>query len=84
MITHIHATTIVVSDQDKAIHYYCNVLGWKKTDDAPMGEHMRWVTVAPAGAATSISLSLHRPRNRHSCARHRRIIRFFQPRTSQK
>ena len=29
MITHIHATTIVVSDHDKAIHYFCDVLGWK-------------------------------------------------------
>ena len=27
MITHIHATTIVVSDQDKALHFYCDVLG---------------------------------------------------------
>jgi catechol 2,3-dioxygenase-like lactoylglutathione lyase family enzyme len=58
MITHIHATTIVVSDQDKALHFYCDILGWKKTDDAPMGPNMRWLTVAPAGAATSISLSL--------------------------
>ena len=39
MITHIHAVTIVVSDQDKAIDFYVNVLGWEKTDgcaDGPM------------------------------------------------
>ena len=58
MITHIHATTIVVSDQDKALDYYVNVLGWEKTEDAPMGPGMRWLTVAPKGAATHISLSL--------------------------
>ena len=58
MITHIHAVTIVVSDQDKALQFYCDVLGWKKTEDAPMGPHMRWVTVAPPDAATNVSLSL--------------------------
>jgi catechol 2,3-dioxygenase-like lactoylglutathione lyase family enzyme len=58
MISHIHATTIVVSDQDKAIDFFVNVLGWEKTMDSPMGPHMRWVTVAPKGAATNISLSL--------------------------
>lgn len=58
MITHLHATTIVVSDQDKALHYFTRVLGWDKTEDAPMGPGMRWLTVAPKGAATHISLSL--------------------------
>ena len=58
MITHLHATTIVVSDQDKALDYYVRVLGFEKTEDAPMGPGMRWLTVAPKGAATHISLSL--------------------------
>ncbi|MBK5188567.1 MAG: VOC family protein [Gemmatimonadaceae bacterium] len=58
MISHIHATTIVVSNQDKAIEFFVDVLGWQKTEDAPMGPAMRWVTVAPPGAATNISLSL--------------------------
>jgi len=58
MITHIHATTIVVSSQDKALDYYVNVLGWEKTEDAPMGPGMRWLTVAPKGAATHVALSL--------------------------
>jgi len=58
MISHIHATTIVVSDQDKALNFYVNDLGWDKTEDAPMGPGMRWLTVAPKGAATHISLSL--------------------------
>lgn len=58
MISHIHATTIVVSDQDKALDYFVNVLGFEKTEDAPMGPTMRWLTVAPRGAATHIALSL--------------------------
>ncbi len=58
MISHIHATTIVVSDQDKALDFYVKVLGWDKTEDAPMGPGMRWLTVAPKGVATHISLSL--------------------------
>ena len=58
MISHIHATTIVVSDQDKAIHFYRDVLGWELTDDVPMGPTMRWVTVVPVGAETRIALSL--------------------------
>lgn len=58
MISHIHATTIVVSDQDKAVDFYVDVLGWEKTMDSPMGPSMRWITVAPKGAATNISLSL--------------------------
>lgn len=58
MISHIHATTIVVSDQDKALDFYVNVLGFEKTEDAPMGPSMRWLTVAPKGAATHIALSM--------------------------
>jgi catechol 2,3-dioxygenase-like lactoylglutathione lyase family enzyme len=58
MITHLHAATIVVSNQDKALQFYCDVLGWTKTEDAPMGPTMRWLTVAPPAAATSIALSL--------------------------
>jgi catechol 2,3-dioxygenase-like lactoylglutathione lyase family enzyme len=58
MISHIHAVTILVSNQDKAIDYYVNVLGWVKTEDSPMGPDMRWVTVSPKGAETNFALSL--------------------------
>ena len=56
MISHIHATTIVVSDQEKALDFYVNVLGWEKADDAPMGPEMRWLTVVPPGATTQLVL----------------------------
>jgi len=51
------ATVIVpVSDQDQAIAFYTEKLGFEKRYDVPMGEAMRWVEVAPAGAATTIAL----------------------------
>jgi catechol 2,3-dioxygenase-like lactoylglutathione lyase family enzyme len=29
MISHIHSTTIVVADQDAALDFYVNTLGWE-------------------------------------------------------
>ena len=58
MISHIHSTTVVVSNQDKALDFYLGVLGWEKTDDSPMGPNMRWITVRPKGAATNIALAV--------------------------
>ncbi len=51
------ATVIVpVSDQDKAIEFYTGKLGFEKRTDVPMGQAMRWVEVAPPGAATTIAI----------------------------
>jgi catechol 2,3-dioxygenase-like lactoylglutathione lyase family enzyme len=51
------ATIIVpVSDQDRAIEFYTGKLGFEKRADIPMGEAMRWVAVAPPGAATTIAI----------------------------
>ncbi len=51
------ATIIVpVSDQDRAIEFYTRTLGFEKRADIPMGEAMRWVEVAPQGAATTIAI----------------------------
>jgi len=58
MISHIHSTTVVVSNQDKALDFYVGVLGWEKTDDSPMGPNMRWITVRPKGAVTNIALAM--------------------------
>jgi len=55
------ATVIVpVSDQDQAIAFYTDKLGFELRSDIPMGDAERWVEVAPAGAATTISLTLPR------------------------
>ena len=57
MISHIHSTTIVVADQDAALDFYVNTLGWEKAMDAPLGPEMRWLTVVPPGATTQLVLA---------------------------
>lgn len=39
--------SILVDDQDKALKFYTEVLGFVKKTDIPMGEH-RWLTVVSA------------------------------------
>ena len=43
-------TTLVVSEYDEAIDYYCNTLGFLLLEDTPLPEGKRWVVVKPAGA----------------------------------
>ncbi len=52
----IYATTILVSNQDKAIDFYVNRLGFEKRDDSPYGDGGRWVVVAPIGAESGFAL----------------------------
>ena len=56
MITKIGSVCVAVSDQDKALDFYVNKLGFEKRSDVPMGDDGRWIEVAPAGAATTIVL----------------------------
>ena len=58
MISHIHSTTVIVSDQDKALDFYVNTLGLEKMLDNPMGPEMRFLTVVPKGATTELVLAL--------------------------
>jgi catechol 2,3-dioxygenase-like lactoylglutathione lyase family enzyme len=52
------ATVIVpVADQDRAIGFYVDKLGFEKRVDIPFGGSYRWVEVAPGGAATTIALA---------------------------
>lgn len=57
MFSHIHSSSIVVADQDAAIDFYVNTLGWQKGMDNMFGPDMRWVTVVPPGATTELVLS---------------------------
>lgn len=51
------ATVMVpVADQDKAIDFYVEKLGFEKRADVPFGDGNRWVEVAPVGAATTVAL----------------------------
>ncbi|EJN57207.1 VOC family protein [Halogranum rubrum] len=47
MFTDLTHVTILVDDQDEALDYYTNTLGFGTHDDAAFGDGMRWVTVAP-------------------------------------
>lgn len=51
------ATVMVpVADQDRAIDFYVEKLGFEKRADVPFGDGNRWVEVAPVGAATTVAL----------------------------
>jgi predicted enzyme related to lactoylglutathione lyase len=56
-ISRISIVTIHVKDQDEAVRFYTECLGFEKRSDAPMGENMRWVTVAPVGSVTEFVLA---------------------------
>jgi catechol 2,3-dioxygenase-like lactoylglutathione lyase family enzyme len=45
-----------VNDQDRALTFYRDVLGFEVRTDTKFGEGIRWVEVAPAGAYTVIAL----------------------------
>ena len=41
----IRLTSVFVDDQDKALQFYTNVLGFVKKKEIPLGGSMRWLTV---------------------------------------
>lgn len=45
----IKLTSIMVEDQDKALAFYTDVLGFTKKLDLPVGGPYRWITVAAPG-----------------------------------
>ncbi len=56
-ITDVRTIGINVRDQDDAIAFYVDQLGFEKRLDAPISPTMRWIEVAPPGATTSIALN---------------------------
>jgi predicted enzyme related to lactoylglutathione lyase len=55
-ITHASFVTLPVSDQDRALRFYRDVLGLTVTADRDMPQG-RWLQVAPEGARTVFTLS---------------------------
>ncbi len=55
-ITEVGTVGIPVADQDRALGFYLEKLGFEKRMDVPFGQGERWVEVAPPGAATTIAL----------------------------
>jgi catechol 2,3-dioxygenase-like lactoylglutathione lyase family enzyme len=50
-------TSVLVDDQDKALAFYTEVLGFRKKTDVPLGEH-RWLTVVSPDALDGVELVL--------------------------
>ena len=55
-ITQVGTIGIPVADQDRALAFYLEKLGFERRIDVPYGKGERWVEVAPPGAATTIAL----------------------------
>jgi catechol 2,3-dioxygenase-like lactoylglutathione lyase family enzyme len=56
-IARLGLVVIPVADQDRAIDFYVDKLGFEKRADVPFGGEYRWVEVAPQGAETTIALA---------------------------
>lgn len=54
----ITVTSVLVDDQDKALAFYTDVLGFVKQHDVPMGGEHRWLTVVEPGGANPVELLL--------------------------
>ena len=55
-LSQIGTVVIPVSNQDRAIEFYVETLGFEKRADVPFGDGYRWVEVAPADAHTTIAI----------------------------
>lgn len=53
----INLASVLVDDQDKALRFYTEVLGFKQKYDIPIGEH-RWITVVSPDDADGTELVL--------------------------
>ena len=58
MFSKIGTITVGVTDQDKALDFYVNTLGFEKVDDQPMSETERWLEIGLPGSQTHIMLGL--------------------------
>jgi predicted enzyme related to lactoylglutathione lyase len=50
-------SSMLVEDQDHALHFYTSVLGFEKKHDIPMGQ-FRWLTVCSPEGVASVELVL--------------------------
>ena len=53
----ISMTSVLVDDQDKALAFYTDVLGFVKKTEVPLGEH-RWLTVVSPDQPDGVELVL--------------------------
>ena len=55
-ITGVATVAVPVADQERALAFYVDVLGFEKRRDAAFGPGNRWIEVAPPGSVTTIAL----------------------------
>jgi lactoylglutathione lyase len=55
-ITQVGRVMVPVGDQDAAISFYTNKLGFTLSADVPFGDGERWVEVAPPGGGAALAL----------------------------
>ena len=56
-ITKLGTVCIPSADQERAIRFYVEALGFEKRVDVPFGGGYRWIEVVPAGADTTIAIA---------------------------
>lgn len=54
----IKLNSVMVDDQDKALKFYTEVLGFAKSKDIDVGNGFRWITVVAADGHPDIELAL--------------------------
>ena len=54
----VHTVGIGVRDQERALQFYVDVLGFEKRLDAWIDESTRWIEVAPRGVGPSLALTV--------------------------
>ncbi|WP_328476189.1 VOC family protein [Actinoplanes sp. NBC_00393] len=59
----VYVTSVLVNDQEEALRFYTDVLGFVKKNDIPLGEDARWLTVVspedPEGCEVLLEPSGH-------------------------
>ncbi len=74
----IKVTTVYVDDQDKALRFYTETLGFTKKNDFSQGPY-RWLTVAPAEDPNGVELQLALNNNPAAKAYQQAIFQQNQP-----
>jgi catechol 2,3-dioxygenase-like lactoylglutathione lyase family enzyme len=52
----LHSIVVIVDDQDLALTFYEDVLGWAKREDNQMSPDYRFLVVVPPGHSTGVTL----------------------------
>lgn len=53
-IERIRTAAVYVSDQEQAVRFWTEKVGFELRDEKPMGPHARWIEIAPHGAESCL------------------------------